>query len=372
MTEPLAAAADIFRAAGFAPVEVPVLMPMEDFVRISGEEFRRRIFVTSDNRGNDWCLRPEFTIPVSRQVLASDPTGGRFSYSGRIFRNGRAGEADEVWQIGGEMIGRHDPAEADAEALALALSIARAFGLDRPHVMIGDAGIFTAMLSALALPPAWMRRLTTLFGDPARILETLTRMAERRDTYANFAAHGEIIAALARFPADQVGELFADILSIAGIQSVGGRSTAEIAERVLEQAMLAAEGVIPVAHAEAIGELLAIEAPLGDAAARLDALSARIGRPDRFEAAVAAFAAREQALVKAAEGADVKFSATFGRKLGYYDGFVFDVTDPARPEVGQVCGGGRYDGLMASFGAAPGVKAVGFAVWTDRFARGRR
>ncbi len=370
MTDPLAEAAALFRDRGFVPVDVPVLLPMEDFVRISGEEFRRRIFVTSDTRGNDRCLRPEFTIPVCRQRLAADPEGGRFSYSGRIFRNGRPGEADEVWQIGGEIIGRHQAAAADAEALALALEVARGFGLSRPQVVIGDVGLFTALLDSLSLPPAWKRRLTALFGDPARIVETLVGMADRRAGFSGFAAHGEIIAALSRFPSDKVGELFADILSIAGIRTVGGRSTGEIAERVLEQAMLAAEDVIPSGHTEAIRRLLAAEAPLGEGAAALGALSAAIGRPERFEAAVAAFAAREEALAAVLGEAEATFSATFGRKLGYYDGFVFDVFDPARPEVGQVCGGGRYDGLLAGFGAAPGVRAVGFAVWTERFAGG--
>lgn len=368
MTDPLSGAAALLRTAGFRPVEVPVLLPMEDFVRISGEEFRRRIFVTTDNRGNDWCLRPEFTIPVCRQELASGPEGGRFSYSGRIFRNGRPGEADEVWQLGGEIIGRHQAPETDAEALSLAIEVARGFGLAKPTIVFGDVGLFTALLDSLALPAAWKRRLTTLFGDPERILETLERMTGVGGGYSSFAAHGEIIAALSRFPAEKVGELFADILSIAGIRTVGGRSTGEIAERVLEQAMLAAEDVIPAAHTEAIRSLLSTEAPLGAGADALDALSAAIGRPARFEAAVEAFAARETALADAAGDSGATFSATFGRKLGYYDGFVFDVLDPDRPDVGQVCGGGRYDGLLAGFGAAPGVRAVGFAVWTERFA----
>lgn len=371
MSGGLAGALKLLADAGFASVEVPVLLPMEDFVRISGEEFRRRIFVTTDSRGADWCLRPEFTIPVCRQTLATSPQGGRYCYSGRIFRNGRAGEADEVWQIGGEIIGPHDPVTSDAAALALALSAARIFGLDRVQVVTGDVALFSALLDSLNLPPAWKRRLTALFGDPPKILETLERMSAPRAADRDFSAHADVIAALSAFPVEKVGRLFADILSMAGVQTVGGRSTAEIAERVLEQAMLAAEDVVPEAHGAAIRDLLAIEAPLGEAAGALDALSARLGRPARFEAAVRRFAARVAAIGTASDGADVVFSARFGRKLGYYDGFVFDVLDPARPAIGQVCGGGRYDGLLAGLGAAPGVRAVGFAVWTERFAGGR-
>ncbi len=365
MSDALSASLDLLRAAGFSAVDVPVLLPMEDFVRISGEEFRRRIFVTTDAAGTDWCLRPEFTIPVCRKGLSAAPAGGRWSYSGRIFRNGRSGESHEVWQIGAEIVGAHDAAAADAEALRLALDVCRRHGLTAPAVTVGDVALFSALLDALEVPPAWKRRLTALFGDPARVIETLDTMAERRSGYRGFSSHGEIVAALSQFPAERVGELFADILSIAGVQTVGGRSTAEIAERVVEQAMLAAEELIPEAHAAAIRDLLAIETPLGDAADVLSALSARVGRPRRFEAAVADFAARAAAI--GADGAKATFSATFGRKLGYYDGFVFDLHDPARPAAGQVAGGGRYDGLTSGFGAAEGVKAVGFAVWTERF-----
>ncbi|WP_075218060.1 ATP phosphoribosyltransferase regulatory subunit [Mongoliimonas terrestris] len=368
MTDPLAPALQALRDAGFTLVDVPVLLPMEDFVRISGEEFRRRIFTTMDNRGTEYCLRPEFTIPVCRQRLAANPAGGRFSYSGRIFRNGRPGEADEVWQIGGEVIGNHDVAAEDAAALALSLHVCRSLGVAALDVTLGDVGLFAALLEALGVPPAWKRRLTALFGDPARVVETLSHMAEARSGITDFAGHGPIIKALSEFPAENVGQLFADILSIAGVKTVGGRTTGEIAERVLEQAMLAAEEMIPEAHAAAIRDLLSLEAEPDAAAKALDALSARIGRPARFQAAVDLFAARAAAL-QAVRRPDVRmrFAGAFGRKLGYYDGFVFDIHQTTRPDIGQLAGGGRYDGLLAGFGAAPGVKAVGFAVWTERF-----
>ena len=56
-------------------------------------------------------------------------------------------------------------------------------------------------------------------------------------------------------------------------------------------------------------------------------------------------------------------SATFGRSLEYYTGFVFQV------EAGdgvQVAGGGRYDDLLADMGAGLSVPAVGCAIHCDR------
>lgn len=376
MTDPIQTALDSFKVAGFTPVDVPVLLPMEDFVRISGEEFRRRIFVTSSNNGHDWCLRPEFTIPVVRTMLAAEPAGGRFCYSGRVFRNGRPGEADEVWQVGGEILGDHDPVATDAAALAHAVAITAACGATRQRIIVGDVALFSALLAALDIPPAWRARLTALFGEPEKIADTLARLEQRRFGFPSFAAHAEIIEALSAFPAEKVGQLFADILSIAGVKTVGGRTTGEIAERVLEQAMLAASDGVPAETIAAIAEFMSMQDENGgdlsiaDGVFRLEALSSRIADRAPFRAAVDRFKARVAAI--AALGVDLStlhYAAGFGRRLGYYDGFVFDIHDATRVEVGQVSGGGRYDGLVRHFRAAEPVKAVGFAVWPERFRR---
>lgn len=378
MTDAIAIATESFRNRGFEPLDVPVLLPMGDFVRISGEEFRRRVFVTSSNTGHDWCLRPEFTIPVVRTALALEPRGGRYFYCGRIFRNGRPGEADEVSQVGGEIIGAHDPVETDAATLAHALAITGACGVALPRIIVGDVALFSALLCALDIPPAWRARLTALFGDPAKIADTLDRLEHRRFGFPGFAAHAEIIEALSAFPAEKVGALFADILAIAGVQTVGGRTTGEIAERVLEQAMLASTNGVADESLAVLRAFMALEGdgvglPIADGAEKLDELSRRIGERAPFSAAVDRFKARLDAF--AAAGLDLSamtYAAGFGRRLGYYDGFVFDIHDNGRDDVGQVAGGGRYDGLVRHFNAASDIRAVGFAVWPERFEEGCR
>jgi len=377
--------ADILAALGdegFLPVEVPYLLDMEDFVRVSGEEFRRRLFVTTDPDGRQYCLRPEFTLPVCRMKAAS---GGRFSYAGTIFRKGRPGTRDEVAQAGAEIIGPHDAAETDAEILALALAITARAGVHAPRVLVGDVGLFAGLLAALEVPPAWTRRLMHAFGDTPRVLATLADMSRPRENASAFARHGDIVAALAAFQGEAVGDLFAEILAIAGIETVGGRSTDEIAERVLEQASLAAHGIISEDRAAIIRDFLDADGQRArghlDATYRLDeaealftGLSARLaalGLPassaSPFAAAREAFGGRLAGIrAKGIDTADIQFSPGFGRRLGYYDGFVFDVTDPARPGIGQVAGGGRYDGVVRAFGAPDGFRAAGFAVWPER------
>lgn len=53
------------------------------------------------------------------------------------------------------------------------------------------------------------------------------------------------------------------------------------------------------------------------------------------------------------------------RGLGYYTGIVFETILNEMPEIGSVCSGGRYDGLVERF-SKDGVPAVGMSVGIDR------
>jgi ATP phosphoribosyltransferase regulatory subunit len=61
-----------------------------------------------------------------------------------------------------------------------------------------------------------------------------------------------------------------------------------------------------------------------------------------------------------------EFSAEFGRSVGYYTGFVFEVLVESLGPASPVGGGGRYDGLLKAVGAPHNVPAVGGAIHTER------
>ena len=64
-----------YMRAGYTPIDPPVLQPAEPFLDLSGEDIRRRMFLTSDPHGRELCLRPDLTIPVSRAYLQSPSAG---------------------------------------------------------------------------------------------------------------------------------------------------------------------------------------------------------------------------------------------------------------------------------------------------------
>src|SRR5271167_381637 len=144
-----------YARAGYAQIDPPVLQPAEPFLDLSGEDIRRRMFLTTDPEGRELCLRPDLTIPVSRAYLASPEAGkpAGFCYLGAVFRH-REGAPAEFLQAGIESFGRADKAAADAEMLSLGLEATTLYGLTAPEIRLGDVGLFSAFVAALDLAPA--------------------------------------------------------------------------------------------------------------------------------------------------------------------------------------------------------------------------
>src|SRR6202051_694721 len=128
-----------FERAGYERVEPATLQPAEPFLDLSGEDIRKRMYLTLDRQGLELCLRPALTIPVSRDYLPSPKAGkpAGFCYLGPVFRH-RESEPAEFLQAGIESFGRTDIAAADAEMLALGLEAAGHYGVGAPEIRLGD------------------------------------------------------------------------------------------------------------------------------------------------------------------------------------------------------------------------------------------
>src|SRR5258708_22391565 len=108
-----------FAQAGYIRAEPAILQRAEPFLDLSGEDIRKSLYLTTDASGEELCLRPDLTIPVARDYLASSRAGqpAGFSYLGPVFRY-RGGRPSEFLQAGIESFGREDPAAADSQMLA--------------------------------------------------------------------------------------------------------------------------------------------------------------------------------------------------------------------------------------------------------------
>jgi len=353
-----------YERAGYRFVAPPILQAAEPFLDLSGEDIRKRMYLTADADGRELCLRPDLTIPVSCDYLVS-PEAGKpqgFCYLGPVYRD-RGALPAEIFQAGIESFGRPDKAAADAEMLALGLEATTHYGIAGPEIRMGDVGLFSALVAALDLAPAWKRRLVKDFNRKTSLAHDLDVLT--LSSNATKPEYQGVLAALERSDPKAAHALVTDLLSIAGISAVGGRTVGEIAERFLEQAALGAATTLPAQTRTLIEKFLAVAGDPDEAAAELRALTAGAGiglgpALDLFESRTGFLAAR---------GVDVgriKFSTAFGRGLDYYTGFVFELHDPGKPPNGPLVAGRRYDELLTRLGAKSPIPAVGFAVWVER------
>jgi len=354
-----------FAQGGYVQAHPGILQPAEPFLDLSGEDIRKSLYLTTDPSGEELCLRPDLTIPVARDYLASDKAGqpAGFSYLGPVFRY-RGGGRSEFLQAGIESFGRQDRAAADAEMLALALEATSAFGLKDVEIRTGDVALFTALIDALDLYPVWRRRLIKDFNRKVSLIDDIERLtlatAPGRNEYEG------VLAALAGSDRKAALALVTDLMSIAGTTNVGGRTVAEIADRFLEQSTLKG-GALPRDALDTIKRFLAIAGDPDESVAQLRALATEA----RLDLAAAIDQLESRVGFMAARGIDtrrVQFSTSFGRGLDYYTGFEFEL-HAARKNLGDgvepLVAGGRYDGLMTQLGASTPIPAVGFSVWIE-------
>ena len=359
----------LFKDAGHEFVSPPILQPADVFLDLTGEDIRRRLFLTQGSDGKDLCLRPDFTIPVCRHHVAENGSSlpAAYCYNGPVFRQ-RPDGLGEIPQLGAESLGRKDIAKADADLLALSVSALDAFGVTDQSIRIGDETLFAAVLSGLDLPTVWRRRLRDLFGETDKLAAAIDRMSgdgsandDNRDVRLGF------LSALEGADPAAAHAVVEDLLSIAGISAVGGRTPSEIADRFLEQAALASGSRGHEKAAETLRAYLALKSDGSNAVTSLRAFSADHGL--NLDAPISAFESRLAALdAKGIKASRLSFAAEFGRRLDYYSGFVFEIHSTDRSVGGPLVGGGRYDKLLTLLGAGENVSAIGFSMWLDRIA----
>ncbi len=356
------ALAALFEPAAYSRANPALLQPADNFLELSGEDIRRRLFLTYDGEGREFCLRPEFTIPVCRDYLAERPSASpaNYWYIGPVFRHRPQGGGEFV-QAGIESLGRLDRAAADAEILDLAIQSCIALGQETPFITIGDVGVIDALFGALNLPADIARRLRKALATGQPIDNILS--AEQSTAVSGLGDYAGVLKALEGVDKRQAQAFVEDVLSIAGLSSVGGRSVSDIAERFLAKSGQASASLSDEQR-KTIKDFLALRGNPDDVCASARSLAKQAGLD--LEAALEAFDSRTGFM--AARGVDiatVDAHIGFSRNMDYYTGFIFELGADGheRPLVS----GGRYDNLLSRLGAPEPVPAVGWSIWVERF-----
>ncbi|MGA7710927.1 MAG: ATP phosphoribosyltransferase regulatory subunit [Rhizomicrobium sp.] len=353
----------VLGARGYTRHEPSMLQPAQIFVDRSGEEIRRRTFELTDLSGRELCLRPDLTIPTCQwQVQSGNPYPARLCYHGLAFRHAPGGGPTQFYQAGAELLGLQDRVAGEAEMMTLAVDALRAAGLKHFEMKIGDLGLFSTLVDALAVPAQWRGRLKRHFWRSGYFDALLARMVAGAANDAERAIdrlHGISVTDL-RPAIDALIDKEAD-------SPLGARTREEIVERLMLQAMDGAAPKLDAKVAETITRVLAVNGPAPAALAEIRNLTKSVAT--KMEKPLAAMEARLAVLKGLGiDPAAVRFAAHFGRNLEYYTGFVFEFWSGDS----EIAGGGRYDTLMESLGAPRGTTAIGLAISSERLLAAKR
>lgn len=335
-------------------VAPPLLLPAAPYFDLAGEEFGRNLLLTTTNNGTEYCLRPDFTLPIAQQHLDEGLAGlpMAYTYLGPIFRQHNS-QPVEFEQAGLELLGHTDSDQALDQVLTFARWALAIYDVTAPNVRLGGVGLFEAFLEAAEVPPAWRSRIRHRFGHP----ESLQRLVDR---LANPEEHANAPAPDSR---DTVIEIVTDSMLSAGLSLMGSRTPEEIADRFLEKQALDA-APISAETVQLLQDYLSIAESAQTALDRIGIMCQEHG----FDFEEPLFHVRNHAAALAALSpkADVIFDASFSPRLDYYTGIVFEMTGP---DGDVLASGGEYDRMLERLGATQMVPATGCALWVDRLER---
>lgn len=370
-----------FRKYAYAWIDPPILERSSPFLDRSGEDIRRRMYIFPDPGGREVCLRPELTIPACRTYLRQlqapeDETSlspereARLCYIGPAFRyeSTSEGRYRQFYQAGAELIGAKKREAADAEILAVSLDALDAAGLKNPLVEVGDLAILHAFIDGLPISDRSKGRLRRLtLRNRKEEAKFLSAVFSRQSAEAEEPSDlGELAALLASVDPGKAEVLIREVLALADVRHVGGRTPEEIVERLISRTAQQSAEPISQEVSQGVVTLLGIR---GDPDRAFKSIQ------DHFEKF--GIASAQSVLEPSAERLNllkayrdnstaVEFNTGLRRGLEYYTGFVFEVFARDHTELGHLCGGGRYDNLLEALGANLSVPAVGFAIGLDR------
>jgi ATP phosphoribosyltransferase regulatory subunit len=333
----------------------PLLLPAGPYFDLAGEEFGRNLLLTTTNNGVEYCLRPDFTLPIAQDYIEEGMLGtpSAFTYLGPIFRQEHSTPV-EFEQAGLELLGHSESDQALDQVLTFARWALAIYDITAPNVRLGGVGLFEAFLEAANVPPAWRGRIRHRFGHT----EAMQRLMER-------LANPEERAATAPSPdsRDTVIEIVTDAMLSGGLSLIGSRTPEEIADRYLEKQALDAAPV-PAETVALLQDYLSIADAADSAFDRIAALCADAG----FDFSEPLFQVRNHAaqLQALSPSAEVVFDASFSPRLDYYTGIVFEMTGS---DGAILASGGEYDRMLERLGSPEPVNASGCSLWVDRMQR---
>lgn len=318
-----------FESFGFAEIQTPTFETLALFQVRSGEKFREDIFrfvnPTKDSGEEatvEFCLRPELTAPTCRFFVSGDLGATtkpmKAYYMGSCFRYDKPapGRYREFFQAGVELFGSSS-VKADAEVVTVAATVLKRLGIPSFRIQLNDLAVLRTFLGELGLGDEGQAKVLSLVDNAGSDLAKC-RLGALGPEVTETDIIREYEVGLRVWLPNEVIPLMMDLLELRGGVEVVGKAKDLFKDYPLTLAALEQSGANTIfTYLEASGVT------------------------------------------------DVVLDFSIARGLDYYTGLVFEVDVDELGGQKQVCGGGRYDRLVAEYGGHD-TPATGFAFGLDR------
>ncbi len=350
---------ETFETYGYAQVQTPLFESFALLSAQSGEEIRHKMFTFVGSDRVDYALRPELTAPVCRLIANGDlkhlPYPYKLYYIGQCVRQEPMTDGAEVKrefrQAGVELIGPAS-AHADAEIITIPIRVLEKLNVLQTTLKIGNTRVFREIFKQGALDPKdqaemiWdIDHLVSLRNESELWdLETLRDALNmlRRLQGADFQGAYKLETASIQELTESTVPAFAEKLPMIAEETYKARwhryfnVSEEIAQCCIDVSKI---------RGNKNTVMTTWETGLGD--------TARAARQELL------------ALCDCLENygiTDFEINLGITRGFDFYTGTVFQIELPEQRL--PLCGGGRYDNLIASFGG-PAMPGAGFAFQFD-------
>ncbi len=350
---------ETFENYGYAQVQTPIFESFALLSAQSGEEIRHKMFTFVGSDRVDYALRPEMTAPVCRlianQKLGHLPFPYKLYYIGQCVRQEPTADGAEVKrefrQAGIELIGPAS-APADAEIIAIPIRILEKLNIPHTKLKIGNTRIFREIFKQGKID-------TKDHGEIIWDIDYLARLRAEAQLW-NLETLRDALNMLRRSQGTNYKGKYK--IEAAAVQELTEGSAPSLAAK------------LPLIAEETYKARWCRYFNISEAAATACINVSKIsGDKDTVMAAwKASFSETLQsahqelvALCDSLENYDITdFEINLGitRGFDFYTGMVFQIELPGKHR--PLCGGGRYDGLVESFGG-PSTPGAGFAFQFD-------
>ena len=350
---------ETYESYGYAQIQTPLFESFALLSAQSGEEIRHKMFTFVGPDRVDYALRPELTAPVCRLIANGDlqhlPYPYKLYYIGQCVRQEPRTDNREVKrefrQAGIELIGPSSEL-ADAEIITVPVRILEKLNITQTTLKIGNTGVFREIFKQVALDPK----------DHSEVILDIDHLSrlQRDSQHLDLDALRDELNMLRRAQGpDYQGE---SKIETSDIQEL----TEGTAKEWTQKLPLVAEET----YKSRWHRYLNISEEIAQRCIDVSKIS---GSKDVVMEAWGTFLNHtahgvRQEILRLCECLEYNNITDYEINLGITRGFDFYTGTVFQIEVSErnlpICGGGRYDRLIESFGGPP-VPGAGFAFQFD-------